>query len=78
MNTKFLAGAGFLYGKASLTAAIPCDMTRGTLSFFLITFYKRRLYGLYAFLHLILSAEMPQLQIPNVDVTCKYYMWSRS
>jgi len=41
MNTKFLAGAGFLYGKASLTAAILCDMARGTLFFFLITFYLK-------------------------------------
>jgi len=37
-NTKFLAGAGFLHGKASLTAAILCDMARGTLFFFLVTF----------------------------------------
>ena len=35
MNTKFLAGADYLHGKASLTAAILCDMAKGTLFFFL-------------------------------------------
>jgi len=47
MNTKFLAGAGFLHGKASLTAAIPWDRARDTLSFSHNFLFKRR--GLYAF-----------------------------
>jgi len=40
MNIKFLAGAGFLHGKASLTAAIPW-VGLVVLSFFLITFYLK-------------------------------------
>jgi hypothetical protein len=32
MKSKFLAGSGFLHGKASLTAAILWDMARGTFT----------------------------------------------
>ena len=65
MNTKFLAGAGFLHGKASLTAAIPWDRARGTLFFSHNFLFKRK--GLYAFLHLILYAEMLQ------DYVCAHF-----
>jgi hypothetical protein len=32
MKSKFLAGAGFLHGKASLTTTILWDMARGTFT----------------------------------------------
>ena len=42
MDTKFLAGAGFLRGRASLTAAIPWDRARGILYFSHNFLFKRR------------------------------------
>lgn len=74
MNSKFLTYAGFLHDEASMTAAVLRDMSGGTLS---ISFLKSEGSGLICLLHWILTEEMHQPLIPNMEVTYKYYFWSQ-